>query len=266
MFGGRGGARTRARAERGRDLEATVSIGFDQSIKGTEVSVSVPRAEQCDTCHGSGAAPGTSPTTCPRCEGRGVETVGQGMFSMSQPCSRCGGKGTVVESPCPTCGGKGTITKIRKYRVKIPAGVREGARIRVPGKGEAGENGGSAGDLYVVVHVADSPVFRRKGDNLEVTVPITVIEAIRGATIQVPTLDGTKTIKVPPGTKHGTVVRLKGEGPPHAKSGGRGDIHYRLEIQIPAELNKEQQDAVDDLAAVMNGNPREALLAQAARR
>jgi molecular chaperone DnaJ len=188
------------------------------------------------------------------------------MFSMTQPCSLCGGKGTIVETPCPTCRGTGSITKIRKYRVKIPPGVRDGARIRVPGKGESGVNGGPPGDLYVVVHVAESPVFRRKGDNLEVTVPITVTEAIRGATIQVPTLDGTKKIKVPPGTKHGTVIRLKGEGPPRAKGSGRGDIHYRIEIQIPDKLNKEQQDAVDDLAAVMNGNPRDALLAQAARR
>lgn len=155
---------------------------------------------------------------------------------------------------------------MRKYRVKIPPGVREGARIRVAGKGEPGANGGQPGDLFVIVHVADSPVFRRKGDNLEVTVPITVVEAIRGATIEVPTLEGTKSIKVPPGTKPGTVIRLKGEGPAHAKGSGRGDIHFRIEVEIPDKLNKEQRDAVDDLASVMNGNPRESLLSQAARR
>ncbi|MBI5310988.1 MAG: molecular chaperone DnaJ [Actinobacteria bacterium] len=260
-----GGGRARSRAERGRDLEAHVQIGFDQSISGTEVSVSVPREEQCGTCHGSGARPGSSPKTCARCEGRGMETVGQGMFSISQPCSVCGGRGTIVEDPCGTCGGGGRVQRVRRYRVKIPAGVREGARIRVAGKGEAGSNGGSSGDLFVVAHVGESPVFRRKGDNVEVSVPITVVEALRGATIEVPTLDGSKQIKVPPGTRHGTIVRLKGEGPPRAKGGGSGDIHFRIEIELPAELTKEQAEAVDDLATVMNGNPRESLLARAAR-
>lgn len=265
MFGGRGGGRQRV--ERGRDLEANVAIGFDQSINGTEVSVSVPRRETCDTCHGNGAAPGTSPKTCPRCQGSGVESVGQGMFSMSQPCSQCHGKGSIVEKPCPTCRGEGTVAKTRKYRVKIPAGVRNGARIRVAGKGENGENGGAPGDLFVVVNVSDSPIFTRKGDHLEVSVPVTVTEAIRGATIEVPTLSGIKQIKVPAGTKPGTVIRLKGEGPAHAKGSGNGDLRYRIEVEIPNanELSKEQQDAVDDLATVITNNPREDLLARARR-
>lgn len=263
IFGG--GRAGRPRPERGRDLEAHVSIGFDQSIAGTEVSVNVPREERCPTCHGSGAKPGTSPKKCSRCDGRGVETVGQGMFSLSQTCSVCGGRGTVVETPCKTCHGSGHIQKTRRFRVRIPAGVREGARIRVAGKGEAGVNGGPPGDLFVVVHVAESPVFRRKGDNVEVRVPITVVEALRGATIEVPTLDSTKQIKVPPGTRHGTIIRLRGEGPPRMKGGGNGDIHYRIEIELPNKLTKEQQDAVDDLATVLDGNPREALLARAGR-
>ncbi|MBI2690924.1 MAG: molecular chaperone DnaJ [Solirubrobacterales bacterium] len=265
MFGGRGGGRQRV--ERGRDLEANVAIGFDQSINGTEVSVSVPRRETCDSCHGTGAAPGTSPKTCPRCKGAGVESVGQGMFSMSQPCSQCHGKGSIVETPCPICRGEGTVVKTRKYRVKIPAGVRNGARIRVAGKGESGENGGAPGDLFVVVNVSDSPIFTRKGDHLEVSVPVTVTEAIRGATIEVPTLSGIKQIKVPAGTKPGTVIRLKGEGPAHAKGSGNGDLRYRIEVQIPNanELSKEQQDAVDDLATVITNNPREELLARARR-
>lgn len=261
IFGGGGGRR---RAERGRDLEAAVAIGFDQSIAGTEVSVSVPRAEQCGTCHGSGAAPGTTPVPCARCQGRGVETVGQGMFSLSQPCSACGGQGSVIEKPCSTCRGSGSVQRNRRYRVRIPAGVREGARIRVAGKGESGAGGGPPGDLFVIVHVGESPVFRRKGDNLEVTVPITVVEALRGATIEVPTLDGSKQIKVPAGTKHGTIIRLKGAGAAHAKGSGEGDIHYRIEIEIPEKLNKEQRDAVDDLASVLDGRPREQLLARAA--
>lgn len=265
MFGGRGGGRQRV--ERGRDLEANVAIGFDQSINGTEVSVSVPRRETCDTCHGNGAAPGTSPKTCPRCQGSGVESVGQGMFSMSQPCSQCHGKGSIVEKPCPTCRGEGTVVKTRKYRVKIPAGVRNGARIRVAGKGESGDNGGAPGDLFVVVNVSDSPIFTRKGDHLEVSVPVTITEAIRGATIEVPTLSGIKQIKVPAGTKPGTVIRLKGEGPAHTKGSGNGDLRYRIEVEIPNmnELSKEQQDAVDDLATVITNNPREDLLARARR-
>lgn len=262
MFGG--GGRGRSRVERGRDLEASVAIGFDQSIKGTEVSVSVPRRESCETCHGSGAAPGTSPKTCPRCDGSGAESVGQGMFSINQPCQQCHGRGTIVEKPCKTCSGEGAVARTRKFRVKIPPGVREGARIRVSGKGEAGDNGGGAGDLYVIVHVADSPVFARKGDNLEVTVPVTVTEAIAGATIEVPTLGGTKQIKVPAGTRHGTIIRLKGEGPAHTKGPGSGDLRYRIDLQVPNinELSKEQRDAVEDLATVITDNPREALLAK----
>jgi molecular chaperone DnaJ len=267
MFGGgsRGGGRTRV--ERGRDLEAKVSIGFDQSIQGTEVSVAVPRAERCETCHGNGAAPGTSPKTCPRCQGSGSESVGQGMFSISQPCQQCHGRGQIVEKPCPTCQGEGTVTKTRKYRVKIPAGVKNGARIRVAGKGETGEGGGQAGDLYVVVSVGESPVFARKGDNLEVNVPVTVVEAVKGATIEVPTLSGRKSIKVPAGTKHGTVIRLKGEGPAHAKGPGHGDLRYRIELVVPKfdELTKEQQDAIDDFASLPTDNPRAALLARAGK-
>jgi molecular chaperone DnaJ len=265
MFGGRGGGRQRV--ERGRDLEARVAIGFDQSINGTEVSVSVPRSETCDTCRGSGAAPGTSPKTCPRCQGSGAESVGQGMFSISQPCQQCHGKGTIVEKTCPTCDGEGSVVKTRKYRVKIPAGVRDGARIRIAGKGEVGENGGAPGDLFVIVHVSESPVFARKGDNLEVKVPVTVTEAIRGATIEVPTLSGIKQIKVPAGTKPGTVIRLKGEGPAHSKGSGSGDLRYRIEVELPNfnEMTKEQQDAVDDLASLVTNNPREELLARAER-
>lgn len=268
MFGSRGGGGgARQRVERGRDLEANVAIGFEQSISGTEVSVSVPRGESCPTCKGNGAAPGTSPKTCPRCNGSGSESVGQGMFSISQPCGQCHGRGQIVEKPCATCSGEGEVMRTRKYRVKIPAGVRDGARIRVAGKGESGSSGGAAGDLFVQVSVADSPVFARKGDNLEVSVPVTVTEAIKGATIEVPTLSGAKQVKVPAGTKHGTVIRLRGEGPAHAKGTGAGDLRYRIEIVVPKfeELSKEQQDAVDDLASVLTDNPRAELLARARR-
>jgi molecular chaperone DnaJ len=257
--GGRGGARTRP--VRGRDLETEVHISFDQAMEGAQVPVSVPLSAPCTTCHGTGAKPGTSPTVCSRCQGRGVESEAQGLFSISQPCSLCGGTGTEIKDPCPTCQGTGRTRQVKKYRVNVPAGVRDGSRVRLADKGEAGPRGGPAGDLYVVTRVSDSPIFQRKGDHLEVEVPITVPEAIRGATIEVPTLASTKRIRVPPGTKHGTVQRLRGEGPPRLGGRGRGDIHYRLTIDVPRTLSREEREAVDDLAAVMNGNPRERLLA-----
>jgi molecular chaperone DnaJ len=267
IFGRGGGGRPRPEQQRGRDLETELSLSFDQAVNGAQVSVSVPKAERCTTCHGSGAKPGTAPITCPRCEGRGVDAESQGFFSISQPCPQCGGAGQIIEDPCPTCGGSGLTKQTKRYKVNIPAGVKDGARIRLAGKGEAGPRGGPPGDLYVITRVAASPVFKRlDGGNLEVTVPITVAEALRGATIEVPTLDGTKKIKVPAGTKHGTIQRLRGEGPPKPRGSGRGDIRYRLEIEVPKELTEEQQKAVDQLAEALNGaNPRADLLRRAAR-
>ena len=262
IFTGGGGTRTRPQAERGRDLETTVSLSFDQAISGAQVPVQVATHAPCSTCRGTGAEPGTNPVVCPVCQGRGVASEGQGLFSISRPCERCGGSGTVIEHPCRTCAGAGRTRELKKYKVNIPAGVKEGSRIRLAGKGEAGLRGGPSGDLYVVCRVADSPVFRRKGDHLEVEVPITVAEAIRGADVEVPTLDGTKKLRVPGGTKHGTVQRLRGEGPPILGPGAarRSDIHYRFVIDVPATLDDRQREVVDELSKVMNGNPREHLL------
>ena len=264
---GRGGAGGRAQPQqvRGRDLETEVSLSFDQAVHGAEISVTVPKAERCPTCHGSGAKPGTSPTVCPRCEGRGIDAQSQGFFSISQPCPQCGGQGQVIEDPCPTCSGSGLTQQTKRYKVKIPAGVKNGARIRLAGKGEAGQRGGPPGDLFVVTRVAASPVFKRlDGGNLEVTVPITVAEALRGATIEVPTLEGTKKIKVGPGTKHGQVQRLKGEGAPKPRGRGKGDIRYRLEIEMPGKLTEEQEKAAEALAEAFNGSdPRAELLRKA---
>jgi molecular chaperone DnaJ len=262
LFGDRaggGGARTGARApraERGHDLEAEVSISFDQSVEGAQIPLTVPTSQMCGTCRGTGAKPGTSPKVCPRCQGRGLESQGQGLFSISQPCSRCGGTGAIIEDPCPTCHGSGAVRTVKKYRVNIPAGVRDGSRVRLAGKGEPGRNGGPPGDLYVITRVSTSPVFRRKGDNVEVEVPLTIPEAIRGAEVEVPTLNGRKKLRVPAGTKHGTVQRLRGEGPPRLGSSGNGDIHYRFVIDVPDKLSKEQSEAVEKLSKVMNGNPR----------
>jgi molecular chaperone DnaJ len=280
LFGGSAsGRRTRAkpRPERGRDLETEVSIAFEQAVAGAQVPLAVSTQSPCPSCRGSGAKPGTTPKVCPKCEGRGIETQGQGMFSISQPCSRCGGGGTVIEDPCPTCRGSGAVRSMKRWRVNIPAGVREGSRIRLAGKGEAGPRGGPPGDLYVVTHVAHSPVFKRRGDNLEVEVPLTIPEALRGAEVKVPTLSGTKTLRVRPGTTHGTVQRLRGEGPPKlggasGKAGGgggaaaeRGDLHYRFVIDVPAQLTSEQSGAVDALAEAMHdGDPRARLFEKAA--
>jgi molecular chaperone DnaJ len=267
LFGRGGGGRAQTQQQRGRDLETELSLSFDQAVNGAQVSVSVPKEERCTTCHGSGAKPGTAPVTCPRCGGRGIDAESQGLFSISQPCPQCGGAGQIIEDPCPTCGGSGLTRQTKRYKVNIPAGVKDGARIRLAGKGEAGPRGGPPGDLYVVTRVTASPIFKRlDGGNLEVTVPITIAEALRGATIEVPTLDGTKKIKVPAGTKHGTIQRLRGEGPPKPRGKGRGDIRYRLEIEMPQELTEEQRKAVDELAEALNGDdPREELLRRAAR-
>ena len=240
-------------------------LSFQQAMDGTEVSVTVPKQARCDTCGGSGAKPGTQPKVCDRCGGRGVDDQSQGFFSISQPCPKCGGRGQIIEDPCPTCGGSGLRAQRKRYRVKVPAGVHDGTRIRIAGKGEDGPLGGPSGDLYVVTRVAPSPVFKQRADgNLEVTVPITIAEAVGGATVEVPTLAGTKRIRVPAGTKHGTVQRLRGEGPPRPGGRGRGDIHYRLEIEIPSELDRDQRKALDDFAKKLNDHdPRERLLRDA---
>jgi molecular chaperone DnaJ len=258
LFGG-GGAGTQQRgprAERGRDLEAEVSIGFEQAMHGAQIPLSVPTSQTCVTCHGTGAKPGTSPRVCPKCQGRGIESQGQGLFSISTPCTKCGGSGAVIDDPCATCQGSGAQRTVKKYRVNIPAGVKEGSRVRLAGKGEAGRHGGPAGDLYVVTHVTDSPIFQRKGDNLEVEVPLTIPEAIRGAEVEVPTLNGRKRLRVAPGTKHGTVQRLRGEGPPKLGGKSRGDLHYRFVIDVPATLSEEQSEAVEKLSEVIDGDPR----------
>jgi molecular chaperone DnaJ len=261
--GAAGPAGTRTRPEKGADLEAEVTISFEDAITGTQVPLAVPSPSRCTTCHGTGAKPGTSPKVCPRCQGRGLESQGQGLFSISQPCTRCGGAGTVIEDPCPTCRGEGVVHTTKRYKVNIPPGVREGSRVRLAGKGGPGPNNGPSGDLFVVTHVKDSPVFRRKGDNVEVEVPLTIPEAIRGAEVEVPTLHGSKRLRVPAGTHHGAVHRLRGHGPPKLGGKSRGDIHYRFVIDVPASLNSEQSDAVEKLSQVMNGNPRAKLFAQA---
>ena len=250
---------------RGRDLETEVRISFKQAMDGTEVPVTVPKQSTCKTCSGTGAKPGTGPAVCPRCSGRGIDSESQGFFSISSPCPQCGGSGQVITDPCGSCGGSGLTMQSKRYRVRIPAGVHDGSRIRVAGKGEDGARGAPPGDLYVVTRVADSPVFKQRPDgNLEVNLPITIGEALQGATVEVPTLNGSKRIRVTPGTQHGTVQRLRGEGPPRLGGRGRGDVHYRLMIDVPRSLSREQQEALDAFADASNDHdPRARLLRDA---
>jgi molecular chaperone DnaJ len=251
----------------GRDLETEIKLSFEQAMQGTQVRVTVPKQSRCGTCGGSGAAPGTQPRTCPSCGGRGVDAESQGFFSISHPCAQCGGRGEVVETPCPDCSGSGVTQQRKRYRVNVPAGVRDGTRIRLAGKGEDGPLGGPSGDLFVTTRVAPSPVFtQRKDGNLEVGVPITIPEAVGGGSIEVPTLRGTKRIKIPAATKHGTIQRLRGEGPPKPGGGKRGDIRYRMEIEVPKDLNDEQRKALEELASSLNDHdPREEILREARR-
>lgn len=272
MFGGRvpgtGGGRSRGPAPaRGRDLETQARITFDQSLSGTEITLPVPSQDPCPDCRGTGGRPGSQMHTCPECSGQGVVIQSDGLFTTQTPCPRCRGVGRVPKDPCPTCRGTGRRPGGSTLRVKVPAGIRDGGRIKVAGRGEPGVGGGPRGDLYVVVHVAPSRVFHRKGDHLEIELPITVTEALRGAEVKVPTLDGVKTIRVAAGTKHGTVQRLKGEGPPiSGKGGARGDLHYRIAIDIPRELNDEQKALVDALGASLDYDPREDLMKRAEAR
>ncbi len=269
-FFNRGGGGGGARAMRGRDLETEVSLSFHQAMNGAQITVAIPVEGSCGTCGGNGAKPGTSPHTCPRCGGSGVLAEGQGMFSISQPCPECGGRGELIDDPCPTCHGSGVTRQTKRFKVNIPAGVHDGSRIRIHGKGEEGVGGGSnaggpPGDLYVTTRVTPSPVFTQRPDgDLEVEVPITVPEALQGGTIEVPTLNGSKRIRVQPGTRSGAVQRLKGEGPPRPSGRGRGSIRYRLNIDVPRNLSEEQKRAVEQLAESLNGfNPREQLLRSA---
>jgi molecular chaperone DnaJ len=246
---GRGGTRQRAQAERGADLEVEVNLSFEDSLKGIETRIPVEVETACQDCGGSGAKPGTSPKICPQCRGRGVISEAQGLFSLSQPCPRCRGNGTVIEDPCPRCRGTGRERRTKRYSVKIPSGVRDGTRIRLKGKGEAGSNGGPPGDLHVITRVAGSPVYERRGADLVVDVPVSLADAALGTEVDVPTPDGPVSMKVPAGSEHGKLLRIKGRGAPKLK-GGKGDVLARVRLQVPKKLNKKQRELYEELRKV----------------
>lgn len=264
MFGGGGGggftgagrrSRTRSRPQRGADLETSVTISFDDSMRGTTVPVRITGPAPCRTCHGTGAAPGTEPITCPQCGGAGTVSVNQGFFQMEQPCPRCHGAGRIVEHPCPTCSGTGVERRTRRFNVKVPPGVRDGARIKLPGRGEPGQPGASAGDLYVRVKVGDHPVFGRRGDDLTVELPVSYPEAALGAQVPVPTLNGPVKLKVPAGTPDGTTFRVRGKGAPK-KSGGHGDLLATVKVDVPRKLSRREKELLKELQESAGSNPR----------
>jgi molecular chaperone DnaJ len=261
LFGGLfGGGRTRTQRgpQRGADMEAQLHLSFQDAVHGVTTSVNVPQEVRCSNCRGSGAAPGTSTHTCPRCGGTGSLNDNQGLFSLSTVCPDCVGRGTLFDTPCPVCHGTGTEQKVRSVKVRIPPGVEDGQRIRVKGRGAPGQGMAPPGDLYVVVHVAKHAVFGRSGRNLTVTVPVTFPDAALGTTVTVPTLDGKVTLKVPAGTQAGRMLRVRGRGVPggSGRNGGKpGDLMVKIEVLVPTELSEEQRAAVESLAQVTEPAP-----------
>jgi molecular chaperone DnaJ len=255
LFGRGGGNKgaTGARGtgpQRGDDLEAELHLSFLDAVNGVTTTVNVTSDAVCERCHGNGAEPGSVPTVCPTCKGRGVLDDNQGVFSFSRPCPTCGGSGRQIKDPCKVCRGTGVQRRSRQVKVRIPAGVNEGQHIRLKGRGGAGRNGAPAGDLYVTVHVAAHQLFGRKGDDLTLTVPLTYPELVFGATIRVPTLTTPVSLKVPAGTKSGRTLRVKGHGVPKEKK--PGDLLVTVELADPSKLSPEEKKAVEALVDALD--------------
>ena len=264
MPGSASGSASRGRqARKGSDVEGDVSISFLQAVEGATVSMQLVENEACTACRGTGAKAGTSPRVCPTCSGSGFESSGQGMFNLGSPCRTCGGRGVIIDDPCEVCHGTGRANSTRTIQVRIPAGVNDGQKVRITGKGGAGEYGGARGDLYVNVSVQPHPVFGRNGNNLTVAVPITFPEAVLGAEIEVPTLQGAPVrLRIPAGTPTGRTFRVKDKG--IKKAASTGDLMVTVEVATPASLNAEAKEALrkyQELAA--EPNPRTSLLARA---
>ncbi|MEU8214635.1 molecular chaperone DnaJ [Micromonospora taraxaci] len=246
--GGQAGGQAAPRGPaRGRDVETEVALDFGDAVRGVTLPLTLRAPGVCETCHGNGAKPGTQPRTCPVCHGAGVTTRDQGAFSFSEPCRNCQGVGTVVEEKCPECHGTGGVTKTRTMNVRFPAGVADGQRIRLAGRGEPGERGGPAGDLFVHVKVRPDEVFGRTGDDLTLSVPVTFAEAVLGTDLRVPTLDGAVTLRVPPGTPSGRVLRARGKGVVR-RDGQAGDLLVTLDVVVPARLSDEARAALEAFA------------------
>jgi molecular chaperone DnaJ len=252
-FGGAfGGGRRRTGPQRGADLRYDLEIPFEQSATGTETSIQIPRHETCETCSGSGAAPGSSPSTCPQCRGTGQLRYQQGFFTVARTCGQCRGSGRVITKPCATCHGEGTVEQLRKLTVKIPAGIATGQRLRLVGEGEAGAHGGPPGDLYVVIQVAEHPFFHRDGNDLGCEIPVNFTTLALGGEIKVPSVLGeSETFKIPEGTSTGSTFRLRGKGMPDVSGRGRGDLLVTVKAITPKKLTREQKKLLEQLAAVL---------------
>jgi len=255
VFGGgarRGGRR--AGPVRGYDLETSVELTLDDVAHGTEKTIEFTRQDRCPTCNGTGAAAGTQPTRCPMCGGSGQVAKGGGFFQMVSTCPQCRGTGQVVKTPCATCGGSGHVPKKRTVTIKIPRGVHEGQGIRVAGEGEPGRDGGPNGDLYCYVRIQPHEFLERDGNNLIAVVPISCTQAALGASIEVPTLDGTRQLKIPPGTQYGSVFRIRGQGLPDLRTGRTGDELIQVTIEVPTNLNARQEELLREFAQTENRN------------
>ena len=247
-----GGARRRGGPQRGADLRYDMEITFEQSAKGSETSIQIPRRETCETCQGSGAAAGSSPTACPQCRGTGQLRYQQGFFTVSRTCHQCRGNGRIITKPCQTCHGQGAVEQQRKLTVKIPAGIATGQRLRLTGEGEAGALGGPSGDLYVVIHVQEHPFFERDGNDLACEIPVNFTTLALGGEIKVPSVDGeSETVKIPDGTATGSVFRLRGKGMPDVSGRGRGDLLVTVQAITPRKLTREQRKLLEQLAAIL---------------
>lgn len=265
LFTGSRGQRARRTPRRGADVETTATLSFRDAVQGTTISLRLTSEAPCHACSGTGGKPGTQPRICPTCEGTGMTTASVGgAFSMNETCRRCGGRQLVYDEPCPVCHGSGRGLDARTVTARIPAGVKNGQRIRLKGKGGAGEQGGPPGDLFVVCKVTPHPVFGRKGDNLTVTVPVTFDEAALGATVKVPTLTGAPVaVRVPPGTPSGRTLRVRGKGAPK-RDGTPGDLLVTIEVVVPPALSEPAREAVESYRAATSGtDPRSELFAKA---
>ncbi|HYD82275.1 MAG TPA: molecular chaperone DnaJ [Paucimonas sp.] len=242
IFGGARGRSSGPQVYRGADLRYNLEISLEQAAHGFDTTIRVPSWDECDTCHGSGAKPGTSPTTCTTCHGQGTVRMQQGFFSIQQTCHKCHGTGKIIPTPCPSCGGAGRIKRNKTLEVKIPAGIDDGMRIRSSGNGEPGMNGGPPGDLYVEIHIKQHEVFQRDGDDLHCEVPISFAKAALGGEVEVPTLNGKATFALPEGTQSGKTFRLRGKGIKGLRSGYAGDLFCHVTVETPVKLTEKQKD------------------------
>ncbi len=263
VFGGRGGTQQH-RPRRGTDVETEATLSFSDAVDGVTVPLRLTGEGPCPTCHGTGAKSGTVPRVCPSCEGSGQASKNLGGFGISEPCKECRGRGLVVDDPCPSCSGSGRAMSTRTIQARIPAGVKDGQRIRLKAKGAPGERGGPAGDLYVHVHVKPHPIFGRSGDNLTISVPVTFPEAVLGAEIKVPTHRGVPvTVRIPPGTPNGRTLRVRGRGT-RRTDGTTGDLLVTVEVAVPQNVNGKAAEALERFQKALGGhNPRDDLLQRA---